>query len=47
MPGMAAAEAKKEWKRLAPALEAMGVLTMADTAAFAQLLSGVCPLARG
>ena len=28
-------EAKKEWKRLAPALEAMGVLTMADTAAFA------------
>ena len=28
-------EAKKEWKWLAPALEAMGVLTMADTAAFA------------
>ena len=28
-------EAKKEWKRLAPALEAMGVLTRADTAAFA------------
>ena len=28
-------EAKKEWKRLAPALEAMGVLTMADLSAFA------------
>ena len=28
-------EAKKEWKRLAPALEAMGVLTMADLTAFA------------
>ena len=28
-------EAKKEWKRLAPALEAMGVLTMADLMAFA------------
>jgi len=27
-------EAKKEWKRLAPALEAMGVLTMADEKAF-------------
>ena len=27
-------EAKKEWKRLAPALEAMGVLTMADLTAF-------------
>ena len=27
-------EAKKEWKRLAPALEAMGVLTMADITAF-------------
>ena len=27
-------EAKKEWKRLAPALEAMGVLTMADQTAF-------------
>ena len=26
--------AKKEWKRLAPALEAMGVLTMADLTAF-------------
>lgn len=28
-------EAKKEWKRLAPSLEAMGVLTMADLTAFA------------
>lgn len=28
-------EAKKEWKRLASALEAMGVLTMVDTQAFA------------
>jgi len=28
-------EAKKEWKRLAPALEAMGILTMADHKAFA------------
>lgn len=27
-------EAKKEWMRLAPALEAMGVLTMADLTAF-------------
>ena len=27
-------EAKKEWKRLAPALESMGVLTMADLTAF-------------
>ena len=31
-------EAKKEWKRLAPSLEAMGVLTMADMTAF----SGYC-----
>lgn len=31
-------EAKKEWKRLAPSLEAMGVLTMADLTAF----SGYC-----
>ena len=28
-------EAKKEWKRLASSLEAMGVLTMADLTAFA------------
>ena len=28
-------EAKKEWKRLAPSLEAMGVLTVTDTMAFA------------
>ena len=28
-------EAKKEWKRLAASLEAMGVLTMADLTAFA------------
>ena len=28
-------EAKKEWKRLAPSLEAMGVLTTADLTAFA------------
>ena len=27
-------EAKKEWKRLAPSLEAMGVLTLADITAF-------------
>ena len=27
-------EAKKEWKRLAPSLQAMGVLTMADLTAF-------------
>ena len=32
------AEAKKEWRRLAPSLEAMGVLTMADITAF----SGYC-----
>ena len=32
------AEAKKEWKRLASSLEAMGVLTMADLTAF----SGYC-----
>lgn len=31
-------EAKKEWKRLSSALEAMGVLTMADLSAF----SGYC-----
>lgn len=31
-------EAKKEWKRLASSLEAMGVLTMADLTAF----SGYC-----
>lgn len=29
------AEAKKEWRRLAPSLEAMGVLTTADLMAFA------------
>lgn len=28
-------EAKKEWKRLAPALEAMGILTTVDITAFA------------
>lgn len=28
-------EAKKEWKRLAPALDAMGILTMTDEKAFA------------
>ena len=28
-------EAKKEWKRLAPALEAMGILTTVDISAFA------------
>lgn len=28
-------EAKREWNRLAPSLEAMGVLTMADVTAFA------------
>ena len=28
-------EAKKEWKRLAPSLEAMGVLTQVDLTAFA------------
>lgn len=28
-------EAKKEWRRLAPSLEAMGVLTMVDQTAFA------------
>lgn len=28
-------EAKKEWKRLAPALEAMGILTPVDISAFA------------
>lgn len=27
-------EAKKEWRRLAPSLESMGVLTMADLSAF-------------
>ena len=27
-------EAKKEWKRLAPSLEAMGILTVADITAF-------------
>ena len=34
-PGWLMPEAKKEWKRLAPSLEAMGVLTMADLTAFA------------
>ena len=34
MPGVAPAGSQKEWKRLAPALEAMGVLTMADLTAF-------------
>ena len=28
-------EAKKEWKRLAPAMESMGILTLADEKAFA------------
>ena len=40
-------EAKKEWKRLASSLEAMGVLTMADLTAFAGYLPGVCPLEGG
>ena len=40
-------EAKKEWKRLASSLEAMGVLTVADLTAFAGLLSGVCTMERG
>ena len=38
-------EAKKEWKRLAPSLEAMGVLTMADLTAFegyCQAYGGLC-----
>lgn len=34
-PNWLEAEAKKEWKRLAPALEAMGVLTAVDITAFA------------
>ena len=34
-PGWLLPEAKKEWKRLAASLEAMGVLTMADLTAFA------------
>ena len=34
-PNWLEAEAKKEWKRLAPSLEAMGVLTTADITAFA------------
>ena len=32
-PNWLEAEAKKEWKRLAPSLEAMGVLTTADITA--------------
>ncbi len=34
-PNWLETEAKKEWKRLAPALEAMGVLTAVDITAFA------------
>ena len=34
-PSWLEAEAKKEWKRLAPALEAMGILTTVDISAFA------------
>ena len=34
-PAWLEAEAKKEWKRLAPALEAMGILTTVDISAFA------------
>ena len=34
-PAWLEAEAKKEWKRLAPSLEAMGVLTAVDITAFA------------
>ena len=34
-PNWLEAEAKKEWKRLAPSLEAVGVLTTADITAFA------------
>ena len=37
-------EAKKEWKRMAKVLENMGLLTEMDMAAFAGVLSGVCPL---
>ena len=34
-PSWLEAEAKKEWKRLAPSLEAMGILTSVDISAFA------------
>ena len=34
-PAWLEAEAKKEWKRLAPSLEAMGILTTVDISAFA------------
>ena len=34
-PAWLEAEAKKEWKRLAPTLEAMGILTTVDISAFA------------
>ena len=34
-PAWLEAEAKKEWKRLAPSLEAMGILTSVDISAFA------------
>lgn len=34
-PSWLETEAKKEWKRLAPALEAMGILTTVDISAFA------------
>ena len=34
-PAWLEAEAKKEWKRLAPALESMGILTSVDVSAFA------------
>ena len=34
-PAWLEAEAKKEWKRLAPSLEAMGILTAVDITAFA------------
>ena len=34
-PAWLEAEAKKEWKRLAPSLEAMGILTSVDITAFA------------
>lgn len=40
-------EAKKEWKRLAPSLEAMGVLAHGGSDRLCRLLSGIRQMERG
>ena len=40
-------EARKEWKRLAPILMGMGLLTAADAVPLCGILSGLCALAGG